>query len=139
LVLVKFREQSGLGPDQGLSGPGGYCFVGFEPAVAANVNHGVAALGQYPPNEQPAMAVGRILLAAHKRDAKALHSGLKASDGCLKAFIVAKPPIDYVTCGIVVGWVGRPSAQFRAQKKIADSHLLQRALQKFAIEMWNIP
>lgn len=43
--------------------------LGLQAAVAADVLKREALLGEYTPDEQPSMAVLRVLLAAHHRDA----------------------------------------------------------------------
>ena len=45
----------------------------------------VAAFDEYPPNEQAAMAVGRVFLAAKQGHTETLYTGLKAVDGRLEA------------------------------------------------------
>jgi hypothetical protein len=89
LVLVQFREERGLRIDQRLAGFSGNRLVGFQPAVAANVKHGVAVLAKDATDEQAAMTVCRVFLAANQGDAEALHAGFKASNGCLEMGIVA--------------------------------------------------
>jgi hypothetical protein len=93
LVLVEFREERGLCADEWLAGFSGHRLVGFQAAVAANVLHGVAALDEYATDEQAAMAVGGVFLAANQRDAEALHAALKPRDGRLEAGVVAQPAV----------------------------------------------
>ena len=72
-------KSAGCVLDQRLAGFGGHRFVGFQAAVAANVEHGVAALGEHAADEQAAMAVGGVFLAANQRHAEALHAGSQAA------------------------------------------------------------
>jgi hypothetical protein len=138
LVLFEFRKERGLRIDQRLAGLGGYRFVGFQAAIAANVKHGVAVFAKYAADEQAAMTVGRIFLATNQGDAESLHAGFKASNGCPEVGIVAQPAIENVAFGIVVGGVGRPAAQFGAEEEIADSRFFQGTLHEFLVELRDI-
>ena len=75
--------------NQRLPGGCGNCCVGFQTAVAANVKHGVAALGEYASDEQPPMAVGGVFLAANQSYLGATDVCLKPGDGCLEAGILS--------------------------------------------------
>jgi hypothetical protein len=110
LVLVEFREERGLVADQRLAGLGCDRFVRFQPAIAANVDHRVAVLGEYAANEQAAMAVGWVFLSAKQGYAEAFHAGLKPGDGSLKASVVAEPAIKNAAFRVVIRWVGRAAA-----------------------------
>jgi hypothetical protein len=103
---------------------GGDFGLGFHAPVAADVEHGVAALGEDAADEQAAMAVGRVFLAAKQRHAKALHSGFKAGDGCMESGVVAQPTVKDAAFGVIVIRIRRASTQFGAEKEIADSGLL---------------
>jgi len=138
LILVEFREERGLRIDQRLAGLGSNRLVGFQAAVAANVKHGVAALAKHAADEQTAMAVGRIFLATNQRDAEALHAGFKANNRRPEVGIVAQPAIENVACGVIVGGIGGPSAQFSAEKEIADSRFFQGTLHEFLVELRDI-
>jgi hypothetical protein len=138
LVLVEFREKSGLVADQRLSGFSGDGFIGFDAAVAANVEHGMAALCEHAADEQAAVAMSGILLAANQGHAEALHAGLQTGDGCLKMGVLAKPAIEDAAFGVVVGRVGWATAQLRAKKEIAYPRFLQRTLHEFPVELRNV-
>jgi len=138
LVLVEFGKERGLCVDQRLAGVCGDHIFRFQAAVAANVNHGVAALGEYAANEQAAMAVGGVFLAANQGHAEALHASLKSRNGCLKKSVVAEPAVKDAAFGVVVGGIGRTSAQLRAEKEIADSSFLQKTLHEFLVKLRNI-
>jgi hypothetical protein len=138
LVLVQFREQRGLRIDEWLAGFSGNRLVGFQAAIAANVKHGVAVLAKDAADEQAAMAVCRVFLAANQCNAEALHAGFKASNGRLEVCIVVEPAIEDAAFGVVVGGIGRPAAQLRAEKEIADSRLFQGTLHEFLVELRDI-
>jgi hypothetical protein len=138
LVLVEFREESRLRVDQRFAGFGGNRFVGFQSAVAANMNHDVAALREHAADEQAAMAVSRVLLAANQGHAESLHAGFKPCDPRLEAGVVAQTAIKNAAFGVVVGRIGRPSAEFRPEKEIPDSGFLQRSLHQFLIELRDV-
>jgi hypothetical protein len=109
LILVEFREECGLGVDERLACFRGHRLIGFQATVAANVEHGVAALSENAADEQSSMAVGWVFLAAKQGDAEALDAGFKTHDGRLEAGIIAKPAIKDAAFGVVVGgFAGRP-------------------------------
>jgi hypothetical protein len=138
LILVEFRKERGLRVDERLAGLGGYRFVGFQAAIAANVKHGVAVFAKYAADEQAAMTVGRIFLATNQGDAESLHAGFKASNGCPEMRIFVQPAIKDVAFGVVVGGIGGASAQFGAEKEIADSRFFQGTLHEFPVELRDI-
>jgi hypothetical protein len=125
LILVKFRKERWLCANQRLACLLGNRLVGFQAAIAANVKHGVASLGQYAANQQAAMAVGRIFLAANQRHAESLHACFKTRDPRLKVGVVSDSAIKHVAFGVVVSGIGWPSAQLSAQKKVAYPRTLQ--------------
>jgi hypothetical protein len=110
LVLVELREESRLNTDQRLAGFGGNNFVGFQTAVAANVKHGVATLHKDSADQQAAMAVRRVLFAAQKSHAKALHTGFKPRDGRFEPGVLAEASINDMARRIVIGRIRRTSA-----------------------------
>jgi len=138
LVLVEFRKERGLGVDERLAGFSGNRLVGFQAAVAANVEHGVAALSEDAADEQAAMAVCGVFLAAEQGDAEALNAGLKTYDGRLEAGIVAKPAIKDAAFGVVISRIGWAATQLRAEVEIADSRVLQGTLYEFLVELRNV-
>jgi len=84
--------------------------------VAANMNHDVAALREHAADEQAAMAVSRVLLAANQGHAESLHAvssrAIPPGSG-----VVAQTAIKNAAFGVVVGRIGRPSAEFRPRKR----------------------
>jgi hypothetical protein len=138
LIFIQFRKKRGLCADQRLAGFSGNRLVGFQAAVAANVLHGVAALGEHASDEQAAMAVGGVFLAANQGHAEALHAGFKARDGRLKEGVVAEPAVKDSAFGVVVGGIGRASTQFRAKEKVTDSRFLQGTLHELLVELRNV-
>jgi hypothetical protein len=138
LVLVEFGKERGLCVDQRLAGFSGHCLVGFQAAVAANVLHGVAALGEHAADEQAAMAVGGVFLAADQGHAEALHASLKPRNGCLKEGVVAEPAVKDAAFGVVVGRIRWASTQLSAEKEVTYSRFLQRALHKFLVELRDV-
>jgi len=138
LILVEFGKERGLCADQRLAGFSGHRLVGFQAAIAANVSHDVAALGEHAANEQAAMAVGGVFLAADQGHAEARHAGLKPRNGCLKESVVAEPAVKYAAFGVVVGRIRWASTQLRAEKEIADSRFIQGALHKFLVELRDV-
>ena len=100
--------------------------------------HGVAALGEHAADEQAAMAVGGVFLAANQGHAEALHAGFKARDGRLEAGVVAQTAIKNAAFGVVVGRIRRTPAQFCAEKQIADSRFLQRTLHQLLVELRDV-
>jgi hypothetical protein len=135
LVLIEFRKQGGLCIDQRLSGFGGNRFIGFETPIAANVKHGVAALGEYATDEQAAVAVGGVFLSAEKSDAESFHAGFKPCNRSLEAVIVAEAAVENMALGVVIGRVLRAAAQLRTKKKISKPGLLQRTLNKIPVKL----
>jgi hypothetical protein len=138
LVLVQFREQRGLRIDEWLAGFSGNRLVGFQAAIAANVKHGVAVLAKDAADEQAAMAVCRVFLATNQGDAEALHAGFEASNSSPEADVVAQAAIENAALGVIVGGIGRPATQLRAEKEIADSRLFQGTLHEFLVELRDI-
>ena len=100
--------------------------------------HGVAALNEYAANEQAAMAVGGIFLAANQGHAVALHAAFQPRDPRLEAGIVAQTAIEDAALGVVVAGIGRTATQFCAEEEIADSRLLQRALHQLLVELRDV-
>jgi hypothetical protein len=133
LVLGEFSKERGLSADQRLAGFGSNGFVGVQAAIAANVQHGMASLGEYTPNQQAAMAMGRVLFAAKQGDAIALDAGLKAGERFLEARFLAEMAIENVTSGVVALRVCRSAAEFRTQVEITEARLFQRALKMFPV------
>jgi hypothetical protein len=138
LVLVEFREECGLNANQRLAGFSCHRLVGFQTAVAANVEHGVAALGENAADEQAAMAVGWVFLAAKQGYTEAFHAGLKAADGRLEAGVVAEPAVKNTAFGIVISGIGGAATQLLAKEEVTDSRLLQRALHEFLVELRDV-
>jgi hypothetical protein len=138
LILVEFREECGLGVDERLACFRGHRLIGFQATVAANVEHGVAALSENAADEQSSMAVGWVFLAAKQGDTEALDAGFKTHDGRLEAGIIAKPAIKDTAFGVVVGGIGRAATQLRAKVEITDSRFLQGTLHKFPVELRDV-
>jgi len=101
------------------------------------VEHRVTALCENATNEQAAMAVSRVFLPANQSHSKALQAGLKPRNGRLEAGIVAQAAVKDVAFGVVVGWIGRTSTQFRAEEEITNSRFLKRTLHHFLVELWR--
>lgn len=135
MVLGEFSEESGLSADQRFAGFGSNGFVRIQAAIAANVQHGVAALGEHAANQQTAMAMGRVLFAAKQGDAIALDAGLKAGERFLEAGLLAEMAIKDVPMGIVAIRIRRSTAEFRAQVEIAEARLFQRTLKNFPVKL----
>jgi hypothetical protein len=138
LVLVEFREECGLGVDERLAGLVGNLFVGFQATVATDVLHGVAVFGEDAADEQAAMAVSGVFLAADQSDAKALHAGFEARDGGLEAGIVAEAAVEHSAFGVVIGGIGGTAAQLLAEEKIADVRLFKGALHQLPVKLRNV-
>jgi len=138
LVLVQLGKQSRLPAHQGFAGFSSDLGVCFQTAVATNVEHGVAALGEHAADEQAAVTVGGIFLAAEQGHAEALHAGFKPLDRCQKTSVAAQPAVENAAFGVVISRIVRPSAQFFAKIKVADSCLLQGTLYEFLVELRDI-
>jgi hypothetical protein len=98
----------------------------------------VTALGEYATDEQAAVAVGRVFLAAKQRNAESFHTGFKTRDGRLEAVIVAETAVEYMAFGVIIGGILRASAQLRAKKKITEPGLFQRTLHKILVELRHV-
>jgi hypothetical protein len=138
LVLVEFREESGLGTDQRFFGFGGDRFVGLNTAIAANVNHDVAALSEDAAHEQTAMTVSGIFLATEQCNAEALDASLKARDGFQEMGVVAEPTVNDSAGSIVIRGIRRAATQFRAKEQVSNSGVLQRALNEVFVKLGDI-
>jgi len=110
----------------------------FQAAVPADVEHGVAAFGEDAADEQAAMAVSGVFLAAEQGYAEALHPGLKAGDCCLEAGVVAEAAVKDAAGGVVIGGISGATAQLRAEKEVANPGLFQGALDEFLVELRNV-
>jgi hypothetical protein len=62
-------------------------------------------------NEQPAVAIVRISLAAHQGDAVAMRAIDQALDSCLERLLFGHRPVQRMTLGIVVLLVRRATPQ----------------------------
>ena len=127
-----------MGVNQRLAGCGCNHFVGLKAPVAADVDHGVTALGKHAPHEQASMAVGGVFLSAQQSHAEALHAGLESRNPGLELAVIAEPPINDTARGVVVSRVRRTSAKLRTKEEIADSSLFEGPLNEFLVELQNI-
>jgi hypothetical protein len=70
------------------------------------VNHIVAALGKNAANQQTAVAVGRVFLAANQCHTESGHTRLKTGDGSLETGVISKTAIEHASRGVVIRGIG---------------------------------
>jgi hypothetical protein len=93
---------------------------GLEAAVAADMIDGHPMVAQDAPNQQAAVAAGRILFAAQEGHAEFTEALLQARDAFLKKPGTGHTIIEHMSFAIVEFGPGGPSAQFFPHVDIAD-------------------
>ena len=93
---------------------------GLEAAVAADMIDGHAMVSQDAPNQQAAVAAGRILFAAQEGHAEFTETLLQAREAFLKKPGTGHAIVEHMSFAIVEFGSGGPSAQFFPHVDIAD-------------------
>lgn len=93
---------------------------GLEAAVAADMIDGHPMVAQDAPNQQAAVAAGRILFAAQEGHAEFTETLLQAREAFLKKPGTGHTIIEHMSFAIVEFGPGGPSAQFFPHVDIAD-------------------
>lgn len=111
---------------------------GLETAVAADMIdlHSMAA--QDAPNQQAAVAAGRILLAAKEGHTEFAETLLQAREPFLKERGLSHTVIKHMSFAIVKLGPGGPSSQLVPHVEVADVMGGQRGLQKLSIELARV-
>ena len=93
---------------------------GLEAAVAADMIDGHPVIAQDAPNQQAAVAAGRILFAAQEGHAEFTETLLQAREAFPKKPGTGHTIIEHMSFAIVEFGPGGPSAQFFPHVDIAD-------------------
>ena len=109
--------------------------MGVEAAVAANVQRDRAAVDEDSRDEQEAVADGRILLAAHQRDAVLLDAGLDPVDPLQETRHFGERRVQHVPLVVVTVRLGRSAAEFLAHEQVLASGRHDGLLQRLAVEL----
>ena len=102
------------------------------------MRHGHAALRQGSGNQQGAVAFERLFFGTHEGKTAILGVANDAPDAVIERVGVRDPFVLDSPVGVVARAVGRPAAKCFSQERIADSHVLQDAVQRLMVEMGNI-
>ena len=94
--------------------------LGLEAAVAADMIDGHPMVAQDAPNQQAAVAAGRILFAAQEGHAEFTETLLQARQAFLKKPGTGHTIVEHMSFAIVEFGPGGPSAQFFPHVDIAD-------------------
>jgi hypothetical protein len=111
---------------------------GLEAAVAADMIDGHPMIAQDAPNQQSAVAAGRILFAAQEGHPAFTETLLQAREAFLKKPGTGHTIIEHMAFAIVEFGPGRPSAQFFPHVDIADAVGGQSSFQNFPIELGRV-
>jgi len=117
---------------------GGQFGLGLRAAIAAEMDDAHAAILQHPADQQPAVAVGRVFLAAKDRRAglrKPFQQPLDSlpETGRFGKGAVQNPPLAVIESRIL----GSPAQQV-AEVQIPNSPVLKRWMDRLAIELRGI-
>ncbi len=117
---------------------GGELFLALDSAVATDVHNAHAMPLRHPADQQPAVAVGRILLAAEDR-----HAGLpglveQLLDRLAEVGGFGHSAVEHVPGGVVAGRIVDAPSQPIAEKAIFDIPITQRRPDRFSIELRGV-
>jgi hypothetical protein len=88
-------------------------------------------------DEEPAMAVLRVSLAAEQRDPVALRTSREPLERVRKRLLFGHRPVEGVTVRVVVLLLCRAAAELVSKKQIADAPPTHGRLDLVAVEMWR--
>jgi hypothetical protein len=138
LILVKFCKERWLLVHQRLARLTGHISIRFDMSISANVQNFMSPLHQNSSHQQPAMAVRRIFLAAHKGKPIFGHPALKPFDPGHKGGIGGHAAVHGMSFHVVIRLILRPSTQLPAEKQIFDSGCIQSTLKNFTVELRGV-
>jgi hypothetical protein len=119
----------------GFIGHEAYLLLDVDAAVAADVAKRRASLGQDLADEQAAMTITGILLAAHHGRAAALRLADKSLEAKAESVRRRDHVVSHVTVVVVGVAFGRASSEFIAQKHVVDPALPQTSLEWRSVEV----
>ena len=117
---------------------GGQFGLGLRAAVAAKVDDPHAAVLQHAADQQAAVAVGRILLAAKDRRAGARQPLQQPLDSLPEAGRFGQGAVQHAALLVIEARILGASAQQVAEVQILDFPLLERRMDRLAIELRGI-
>src|SRR5262249_31814023 len=111
----------------------------LESPVAPDVGHLDAVPHSHPRDQEPAMAVRRILLAAHHRDHACPSLLLEYGDAGRERCRGSDLPVEDVSVGIEESVAVRPTPKLLAQEQIFDPGCAERGFESLSIELRRVP
>lgn len=113
--------------------------VSVESSVASDVQRDRAPFDEDSRDEQKAVADGRVLLAAHQRDAVLLDPLLDPLDPAEKARDAGERRVQHMPFVVVAVGLGWAATEFFTEKQVLPSGSNDLALQYLTIELRVIP
>jgi len=135
LVLIQFGKQGRLRGNQSFPGSLRDLQLRLEAAVRADMQQFVAALDQNAANQQAAMAVRRVFLAAHQGHSELRHTAFQPFNAALEERIARALTVEDATARVVVIVSAWASAEFFAEEEVFDAASREIPSQSSLIEL----
>ncbi len=111
----------------------------LDATVGANMPKLAPTFGEDPANQQAAVAVRRVLLAAEHRDPVAPHPGDQSIEPAQEPWRAGDQVVADVALLVVEHVLGRPPAELGAQEHVANPGCRQRSFEWRPVELRRVP